>query len=465
MKGFTRRHLLRGAGLALALPWLESLAPRQARGQGTPLAPPRVRFVPIYFPLGTASFWKPTGTGEGDAWKLSPILEPLAALKKSVTVLGHVDQTCYGAPGVTPGNGLLTGSYLTGARCSTSFTLPTRNGISIDQRLAQLPALQAPLPSMQLGLANVDSYCDGAPCAYSRSISWKDETTPLFKLIDPQLVFDNIVTAGHVEPTTIAKRDARKSVLDYVDRNGSAIQKRLGKTDRVRMDQFLTSVRDLEQRIALTGPSAACKPGTRPTLSVKVELQSMVPASYDRSVHADLMIDLIVMALACDVTRVVSFMLDDARADSMYTLATRHFSATGSTPTGTTTKANPIALANSGDTDDAWATLGFWYVSKLAALAGKMAAIPDGANASLLDNSIVWFGSGMQGEWRATDLPQLYVGSGGGKLRAGWSIDFQANGGKSQSLSNVYLTFLRAVYGAQDASFGDSTGVVTQIVA
>jgi hypothetical protein len=232
------------------------------------------------------------------------------------------------------------------------------------------------------------------------------------------------------------------------------------------MDQFLTAVRDLELRVAAAGGPATCKPGTRPELSVTVDpTGNNIPAGYDRSAHADVMIDLLVMALACDVTRVVSFMLDDARSDFRYTMDGRQFTATGSTPTGLKVMASPIGLANTSPQNDGWATLGWWYVSKLAQLCTKMAAIPDDAGGSLLDNSIVWFGSGMQGETRATDLPVLYVGAGGGRLRTGRAIDFQEGGGKSQSLSNVYLTFLRGVYGAQDASFGDSTGALTSILA
>ena len=122
---------------------------------------------------------------------------------------------------------------------------------------------------------------------------------------------------------------------------------------------------------------------------------------------------------------------------------------------------NPVSCANSTETNTGWATINWWYVSKLARLCEKMAAIPDGGNASLLDNSLVWFGSGEQEEWRPTDLPTLYVGSAGGRLQVDRYIDFAP----SQSLSNVYLTFLRSAFLQADASFGDSNGVIPELVA
>jgi hypothetical protein len=459
MKALTRRHVLRGAGVALALPWLESLAPRRARGQS---AARPLRFVPIYFPLGTARYWTPTGVGSGDSWQLSPILEPLGPVKAHVTVLGHVNQSVYaGVP--YPGNGILTGSYLTSARCrlpnpSTDPTL--QNGISLDQRLAQALGLR----SLQAGLSTLNSYCDGAPCAYSRSISWSDAATPLYKTVNPQTLFDQIVSGRPAsDPAAPARAASRKSVLDFVLGNAKGLEAQLGRGDRARVDQFLTSVRDLETRAAAVAATPAfCANPARPTLSADV---GAVPPDYDRGVHADVTIDLIVMALACDAARVVSFMLDDARSYWPYDFLTqRHFTASGSTPGTTKLPANGtlVGWANAGDTNDGWATVDWWFVSKLAALCQKMAAVPDGDGSSLLDNSVVWFGSPQQNENGILNLPLLYAGSGGGALKTDAAFDF-ADG--PERLSNVYLTFLRHVFGLPDASFGDSTGTIDQLLA
>jgi hypothetical protein len=456
MKTLPRRHVLRGAGVALALPWLESLEPRRARGQA---ASPRLRFVPIYFPLGTARYWTPKGVGSGDAWQLSPILEPLAPVKPYVTVLGHVDQTVY-ADTFYPNNGVLTGAFLTCVKCrqaTNSADTSVLAGTSLDQRIAQLLGAR----SLQVGLSTFDSYCDGAPCAYARSISWSDPVTPLFKIVDPQSLFDRIV-AGRptVDPVAPARASARKSVLDFVLRHAASVQLRLGRSDRARMDEFLASVRDLEMRVAAT-PTApqSCPSEARPTLSAAV---GNVPPGYDRDAHANVMIDLIVLALGCDAARVVSLMLDDARSSFPYDFLTaRHFSASGSTPGTTKLGGGPVNYANAGDLNDGWATIDWWYVSKLALLCQKMAALADADGATLLDNSVVWFGSGQQNENGTTNLPLLYVGGGGGVLKTNCSLDFAPR----QSLSNVYLTFLRRVFQAGDPRFGDSTGIVPELLA
>jgi Protein of unknown function (DUF1552) len=461
-KTLSRRHVLRGAGVALTLPWLESLQPREARGQAVP---PRRRFVALYFPLGTPDFWTPSTAGQGAGWKLSPLLEPLAPVKSHVTVLGHVDQTVYAPNGIQPCNGPLTASFLSGVKVPTSFSADPavgRNGISIDQRIAAtLPAGTTPLPSLQLGLSTKNSSCDGTPCAYSRSISWAAADKPLFKLVNPQAVFDRIVSGSPTrDPAVTARVKARKSVLDFVIGNASSLETRLGRSDRQRMDQFLTSVRDLEMRIAAsaTQPAIACTPMARPTLVADVD---NVPADYNRDVHANVMIDLIVMALACDATRVVSLMLDDSRSDFTYDfLTSRVFTATGSTATSKKLLMNPVSGANTDLQNSDWATIGYWYVSKMSLLCQKLAAIPEGAG-TLLDNSVVWFGSGSIEEWDWRNLRVLYAGSGGGVLKVDQFVSFAS----SQSLSNVYLTFLQKVFGQNDRQFGDSTGIIQDILA
>jgi hypothetical protein len=176
--------------------------------------------------------------------------------------------------------------------------------------------------------------------------------------------------------------------------------------------------------------------------------------------HANIMIDLVVMALACDRARVVSFMLDDARSEFPYTFVPmRHFTDSGSTPGAGNVATSPIGAANDSADFDQWATIAWWFASKAASLCGKLAAIDDGG-ASLLDNTVVWFGSGQQGETLSTNLPVLCVGGGGGALHRNRCLSFSP----SQRLSNVYLTFLRNVFGVNDASFGDSTGIVPELL-
>jgi hypothetical protein len=459
----TRRHILRGAGVALALPWLESFAPRPARGQTRPTS---LRFVALYFPMGTASFWTPTGVGRGDAWQLSPILEPLAPLKSKLTVLSHVDNTAYGPLAVRPAYPRDTAGFLT---CAPAQVTPPLNGVSVDQVIARgLFGAVTPLPSLQLGLSTLSSFTEDLPPAFSRSISWSSPSTALGKIIDPQAVFDRLVAArgdplAPMDPAAEARRAKRQSVLDFVLGDATSIQPRLSYTDRARLDQFMTSVRDLEQRVQATPPPPppGCVPVSRPAEAIAV---NDVPADYNRDAHATTMIDLMVLALACDVTHVVSFMFDDARSDFVYNfIRERSFTAAGSTP-GTAPVGGFHGLAQgAGLANNGYATINFWFVSKLAELGQKLAALPDGPQASVLDNSVIWFGSGMNNgrDQALFNLPLAYLGGAGGVLKTDAHIDFSTSG----RLSDVYLTFIQNVFRLPDQKFADSQGFVTDLFA
>ncbi len=156
-----RRGVLRGLGVALTLPWLESLAPRTARGQ---LLPSPKRFLPIFFPNGASTYWWPLVAGQGDGWQLPPVLEPLAPLKQHVTVLGNIENRTCGADGGSSisafYHSLSTAAYLTcrdAQEVSATLNVPQANGVSIDQVLAQQLPREAPIDSLQLGLSTTES--------------------------------------------------------------------------------------------------------------------------------------------------------------------------------------------------------------------------------------------------------------------------------------------------------------------
>jgi hypothetical protein len=462
--GLTRRHVLRGAGAAIALPWLESLAPRSARGQAASL--PRRRFVAMFFPCGVSNFWAPTGTGAGTAWQLSPILQPLAPIKSRVSVLSNVGNYSPWGGHVEPSHSNLTGGWLTCVKASGPMNF--NRGISADQVLAQGLDVNPRLPSLQVGLSTLDSYTDGLPPPHSRSISWASDSMPLYKLVDPQAVFDKLFGVTVPSPDT---RPADKSILDQVLAQATALQPKLGKSDRARVDEFLTSVRTVEQNIAGVPLPPACAAITRPAESITV---GNVPADYNRDDHANLMIDLVALALQCDLTRVVSFMLDDSRSDFIYNfLPMRNFTATGSTP-GTGVCGGLHGLSSAGDANSGWATVNLWFVQKLLLLCQKLAAISDGPGGSVLDQSVVWFGSEMHGgNHDGLDLPALYVGDGGGRLKVDQHLDFATRRHGSEDLASVYLTFLRHVFDLPTQSFGIPQGdyatagrvVVPEIIA
>jgi hypothetical protein len=463
----SRRTVLKGAGVALALPWLEALAPRPARA----LPPPTVRYVALYFPNGTADFWRPGGAGAGSSWSLSPILAPLAPVKPYLTVLTNVANYSPFGGHVEPSHSNLGASTWTCVRPGGPGN--DDNGISVDQVIAQRIGSATALDSLQVGLSTLDSSTDGLPGQHSRSISWRSASEPLYKIVNPQAVFDRLTGAGPIgngsgapDPLAVRRRALKQSLLDYVLDDTARLQPRLGSSDRRKLDQFLTSVRSLEQRVAnasMQVPTASCTPLPRPDAQYTV---GNVPAGYDRGAHADLMIDLVVMALQCDITRVVSFMLDDARSDFVYDfLPMRTFTDTGSAP-GNGTVGGYHGLQHAGERNDGFATIGWWNAQKAADLAGRLQAIAEGDAGNMLDNTVIVFASGMKGgNHDAGELPLALLG-GGGRTASGTVLrtDEHVVFADEQRLADVHLTVLRHVFGCPDESFGASNGVLTQLL-
>jgi hypothetical protein len=471
--------------VALSLPWLETLAPRSARAQA---AAAKRRYVMLYFPNGTAEFWHPTGTGSGDTWKLSPILEPLAPVKKYVTVLQNVGYH----PGLqkpNPSHSQLGAGIST---CTVPDPAPAvcRNAISVDQVIANAlkadPATKTVFPSLQLGLSTMDSYPDGQHPAHSRSISWASATQPLYKVINPQAVFDSMLapamaaagTATAPDPAAERRRLLKKSALDYVIEQSTALKTRLSKSDVTRMDQFLTSVKNIEARVSATASTmtAGCKVGTRPPQAYSVSTftgsgQGMVMNGYNRNTHADVMIYLAVMALQCDLTRVMTFMLDDARSDFPYLfLKLRNFTDGGSVEATSSVSNGNISdglsgfhgLQHAGDRNDGFATINHWLTQKASSFAQKLMASTEGTT-NVLDNTTIHFGSGMHGGNHAgVDVPIALIGGHGGALKKDTYLNFAS----AQMMQNVHLTIMQKAFGmTSTASFAGSTGIVPELVA
>jgi hypothetical protein len=382
-------------------------------------------------------------------------MAPLAAVKPFATVLTNVGNYAPFGGHEEPANGYDTGAFLTCAKASWPF-FPGNQftcGISVDQVIANAIGSLTPIASLQLGLSTLDSYCDGAPCACSRSISWASDTEPMFKIVNPQAVFDRLAgSMGYVAPAF--RRSADRSILDYVLGHATSVQQRLSRSDRARMDQFMTSVRSLETNIQGQIQPGGCPLGTRPP---EAYADMNVPPDYNRNRHAEIMTDLMVLAMQCDLTRVISHMWDDARSDFNYGsfLNLRNFTATGSTLTNVPLTGTGYSAHESGNNNDLYATINYWYVEKLAQLCQKMAAIDEGPNGTLLDQSVVWFGSQYHGgNEDCLDLPLIYVGSGGGRLKVDQHIDFATTARGSEELGNVYLTFLQKVFDLPVPTFG-----------
>jgi hypothetical protein len=462
----TRRNFLRGAGVALALPWLESLAPRSARAQASSAIK---RYVMLYFPNGTADFWRPSAAGAGDAWTLSPILEPLAPVKKYLSVLSNVSNYAPFSGHVEPSHSNLGAATWTCVKPSGSGN--ANSGISVDQVIANRIGASTRLPSIQVGLSTLDSFTDGLPGQHSRSMSWQSANQPLYKTVNPQAVFDRLV-ADAAGPATMdaaaaRRRALKQSALDYVLTSASELHKQLSVSDRARLDQFMTSARTLEKRIADSSMSAAtpaCAAVARPTQTYSV---GSAGADYDREIHAGLMIDLVTMAIQCDITRVISFMLDDARSDFVYDfLQERKFTDLGSTP-GTARVGGYHGLQHAGDRNNGFATIGWWNAQKAAQLASKLMAIQEGTAGNALDNTVIVFASGMKGgNHDARELPIALIG-GGGKTERGTVLKTNQHFAfpSETRLADVHLTVLQKVFGCPETSFGASGGIVPELLA
>jgi hypothetical protein len=251
-------------------------------------------------------------------------------------------------------------------------------------------------------------------------------------------------------------RAANKSILDQVLGHASSLRPSLSRSDGARLDEFLSSVREVEMNLVTQAIPAVCTTAARPTATWS---EGNLPPDYDRNAHADLMIDLIALALQCDITRSVTLMMDDARSDFVYGfLPQRRFTATGSTE-GTGFCGGLHGFSAAGNTNDVWATINRWFVEKLARLGGKLQAIADGPGGTVLDQSVVWFGSEMHGgNHDGLDLPLLYLGSGGGRLKVDRVIDLSNRDRKFEDLANVYLTFIRNVFDMPVQKFGVTMG-------
>src|SRR5688572_15137751 len=295
-----RRKFLGGAGAMIALPLLTSLVPRRARG-----APGDVkkRFIAFYVPCGIVmNNWTPVDTGPN--WTMTPILQPLEPFRDRTLVLTGVDNL----PGRSDGGGdhaAGTGSFLTCTHVRKTAGADIANNISLDQVLA--PTLSAGLtfPSLELGTdggAAVGDCDTGYSCAYARSISWRNATTPLPKQTSPRSVFDRMFAGYDPNETAaeIMKRQLyRKSVLDSALGDANSLRTKLGRSDQAKLDEYLNSVREVEQRV--DRPVNVCQPGARPD-------GGLSPDS-DFAAISRAMLDLISISIACDQTRVITFML------------------------------------------------------------------------------------------------------------------------------------------------------------
>jgi len=391
-RALSRRAFLgAGAGMMLSLPWLEAMMPRKAQAAEGPA----LRFLAIYLPCGIhMADWTPST--EGANFTLPYILEPLADVKSDILVLSGLDNTAgeFSAPG---DHARGTGCFLSCHLVNLSET-DIQNGTTIDQLYADHLGTTTPLPSLLLGTAggsNVGNCDSGYSCAYSRNISWKGNT-PMPKLTDPATAFDLLFAGFDPNATAaeMARRKARRlSVLDYAQ----ALKAKLGQTDQVKVEEYLDSVRELELRVQAESTAPAC------------ELEAFDPTFGDYPTQVKLMMDIMVLAMQCDRTRAITFMMENGGSN-------RDFGFIGA-PGGHHYLSHHNNLQ---ENFDKLRVIDRWEIEQVAYLLNAMKNSVE-ADGSLLDNSFVFVGSEIEdGNSHAhRNMPVLCAGSLGGTVTTG----------------------------------------------
>ena len=433
-KALPRRTFLRGVGATLALPLLDAMIPAATALAQTPARPvPRLGFV--FIPMGTDhARWMPPGGEVLD--ELSPILSPLQAVKEHITVITNLElQNSYPGTHDTSNSGFLSAAFAKHTE-SSDYHL----GTTIDQVAAKHIGQHTRLPSLELSvdLNPLAGVCNnGYACVYQNNLSWSSPTTPLPSEAHPRLVFERLFGDGGSLAERQARLRSRASLLDSFHEDIGRLQRVVGASDRVRVDQYLDSIREIERQIQFAEAAGA------EDLQPDLERPLGVPAAFGD--HAALMFDLQLVALQADITRVITFQFTRELSNRTYPeigVPEPHHPTShhGNDPV----KVEKIAKINT------------YHISIFARFLEKLKATPDG-DGSLLDNTIYLYGSGM-GNPSLHDhvqLPILVAGGASTGLRGGRHIKYD----KGTPLANLHLTLLDRV-GVHLDSFGDSNGSI-----
>ncbi|MGI9241374.1 MAG: DUF1552 domain-containing protein [Verrucomicrobiales bacterium] len=443
-----RRSFLRGMGALIALPALECMrsgagAAGTFTGKSAGGAPVRMAFV--YSPNGrNMPLWTPQGLGE--SFELKNTLSPLAKYKSELQVLSGLDHDKARPNGDGGGDhARANATFLTGCQAKKTSGADIRIGVSVDQLAAERLGDETLLRSLEMSCdqARQSGGCDsGYACAYQYNLSWKSERTPMAPEHDPRAVFERLFggAAGRGSAEERARRaHDRKSVLDYVMDDANRLNKKLGNNDRHKVDEYLTAVREMEQRIEKAEKMSKSLPDSK--------VPDGVPKNY--SEHIRSLYDLMVLAFQSDSTRVASFMMAHDGSN-------RSFSEI-SVPEGhhhiSHHNRDPRKLEQIAKIDK-------FYVEQFAYFMGRLRETKDIDGQSLLDNSMIVFGSGIADPDRHShdDLPLLLAGGGGGTLNPGRHVRFDGN----VPLTNLYLSMLDRV-GVHADRVGDSDGRLPNI--
>jgi len=436
-RAISRRTVLRGVGVAVALPLLDAMVPALTAFQKTPARPVR-RLGVVYHPNGVVyENWLPKGTGAG--FEFSRVLAPLERLRDRVVVVtGLADRQAEALGDGGGDHSRASGSYLTGVHVKKSDSM-VQNSVSMDQLAAKAFERDTQLSSLQLtvDMNNLVGSCDtGYSCAYSNTLSWLTPTLPLMSENDPRVVFERLFGASDsTDPRVrMARLRQDRSILDSVTARVKQLQQKLGPADNTKVSDYLESLRDVERRIQKAGEQSGRD-------LPDVDRPVGIPDSFDEHVH--LLYDLQVLAYQCDLTRVITFMYgreQSARTYPQLGISDPHHQLTHH--------------QNDPEKLEKCTKIQIHHISLFTSYLEKLRAIPDG-DGSLLDHMVILFGAGLSNSDRHTHspLPTVVVGGGAGTIKGGRHLIYP----EGTPLTNLHATLLDKV-GVPVEKFGDSTG-------
>ncbi len=446
--GLSRRAFLRGLGAMIALPTLESLTPaaraaviKVRAGAATTATGMPLRLGFVAFANGSNyERWLPKGVGRD--YQLNETFEPMRGLKDKFQIITSLAHDAANNWGDGPGDHARAGaSFLTGAHAWKTLGSKLHLGISVDQIAAQQIGHMTRLDSLQLGVEGSRMYgaCDtGYPCAYQYNISWASETLPLAPEPDPRVVFEKLFGSG--DDQRLKERiERRKSVLDFVMDDVESLNRKLGRNDREKVGQYLDGVRKIEKQIE--------KAEQFKTPDAALEHPGGIPEKHEE--HVDLMYDLMAYAFQTDSTRVVSYCVAPEGSN-------RPFLELG-IPEGyhflTHHQFNQEKVLKV-------AKIERWYMQRFARFLRTLDEMKEPDGSSVLDNSMIVYGSGIgDGNMHNHDeLPVVLAGGGGGTLTPGRHLQLK----DSTPMTNLYVSMLDRM-GIEAERVGDSTGKLEDV--
>jgi hypothetical protein len=422
-------------GTTVALPFLEAMVPAMAAVRSTK---PPVRMAFVYVPNGIImNGWNPDY--EGKLGPLPRILKPLEPFKQDILLLGNLTHNAGRALLDGPGDhGRCSASYLTGVHPRKTL-VDIKAGVSFDQLVAKQVGAHTRFPSLELGMedARQAGDCDsGYSCAYTNNLAWESESQPLPPVLDPRALFERLFGKGQTLTPEARTRENlyRRSILDFVSDDTRKLEADLGPTDKRKLDEYLSSIREIERQIERAEHDNA-------QIDPHMEKPYGIPADFAE--HFKLMTDMMTVAFQSDLTRVMTFLVTHEGTSRPY----REIDI----PDGH----HPLTHhRNQPDLIEKVTQINSYHVKQFAAWIGKMKSIKEG-DSTLLDNCMIVYGAGLSDGNRHLheDLPTLIAGRGGDYIKSGRRIVYR----RETPMCNLFLAMMDRM-GVHVEHFGDSTG-------